>query len=163
METKGKAELPQVRPAILASLPDGKSDHHCASFTSSTHIWLKSSQLKRCVPWKIARHTLRRMAHSTPSLMSSSSQSTPSLFTSTPVLPSTTPSRRLMQTSLSDEINHCDYRWKVSFGSLAESHTPTDQAPTRMRSRTARISCPTPVLAPKTRRETNSKSWFRCH
>ena len=54
---------------------------------------------------------------------------TSSLLTCTPIRPSTRPSTGLLQISSPDEIYHCDDTITVSFGSLADLHSPTDYHP----------------------------------
>ena len=83
-------------------------------------------------PTKTDPYIFRTIAHSSPSLLFPSSQRTSTLFTSTPILSLTTPSTKLMQTSLPDETKPCEDPWKVSFGSLAKSHTSTGYEPNRL-------------------------------
>ena len=64
------------------------------------------------------------MAHSKPSLMIPPSLSTSSPLTCTPIRPSTRPSTGHLQISSSDETYHCNDPINVSFGSLADLHSP---------------------------------------
>ena len=76
------------------------------------------------------------MAHCTPSLMIPPSFSTSPLLTCTPIRPSTGPSTGLLPISSSDEIYHCDDPINVSFGSLADLHSPTVDQETNSQIRT---------------------------
>ena len=87
------------------------------------------------------------MAHSTLSLMIPPSLSTSTLLTCTPIRPSTRPSTGPLQISSSDEIDNCDDPINVSFGSLADLHSPTLRQAT-----TARRAC-LPLAAPRPARQ----------
>ena len=101
------------------------------SHMRKTCMWLKTSHDSRfahgalCPHKNTCLHTQRNMALSTPSLMIPPSLSTSSLLTCTPMRPSTSPSTGPLQISSSDEIYHCDDPINVSFGSLADLHSPT--------------------------------------
>ena len=71
-------------------------------------------------------HIKHSMSH-TPSLFYPSHLSTYSLSTSTPVRPSTRPSTRLLLMSYSHGDLPCGDPSTVSFGPMAETHSPTDQ------------------------------------
>ena len=69
------------------------------------------------------------MAFDTPLWTFPTAFRTSSLLTRTPIRPSVRPSTSPLQTSSSDEINHCEDPQKVSFGHLASPHPPTGYEP----------------------------------
>ena len=93
------------------------------------HVHVAQVTLECCPRKNTCLHTQRSMAHGTLSLMIPPSWSTSSLLMSTPIRPSTRPWTGPLQMSSSDEIYDCDDPTNVSFGSLADLHSPTGYEP----------------------------------
>ena len=88
----------------------------------NTCMWFSHNGVL-CSQKHLSSHS-RNMVHSTLSLMTPPSLRTSSHLTCTPTRPSTRPSTGPLQISSSDEIYQCDNPINVSFGSLADLHSP---------------------------------------